>query len=622
MRSPLLTLSESMVKPNVFSLMGALLLVIPAIQAVPAIGRDLTGLGVESVSIDVDGHSGFLLKPNAHWPGEKATPWVLYAPALPAYPGKEEHWMLRRLLLAGIAVAGIDVGESQGNPDGRRIYSAFYDQLTNDHGLTVKACLLARSRGGLMLYNWAAENPDKVAAVAGIYPVCDLRTYPGLEIAANAYGMDIAEFEQSLSLHNPVDRLAPLAKARVPLLHIHGDKDKLVPYAENAIAVRDRYRALGGSMQLVTAEGQWHNMWEGFFQCEELIAFLLEHCRAQAEAASSPVSRIAFGACARLAEPQQIWNTIAQIEPDIFVFTGDNVYADTSDPKVFAEKYGLLAGKPGFKELRKRIPMLATWDDHDYGVNDGGVEFEGKAVAKTAFLDFFAPPLDAPIRDRAGVYSARMFGPAKQRVQVIMLDTRSFRDSLTKRTEEERTGGYGPYKGTDDLNLTMLGKAQWDWLEQELKKPAQLRVIASSVQVVSGEHGWECWNNFPHERARLYRLIGETRAKGVVFISGDRHLAELSCDPEIEGKPYPMYDFTSSGLNQAEGGRFDEPNRYRASAVIRQQNFGEIVVDWEAPDPTVEFRVWITRNRNKGDTADKFLKLTHRIQLSEISVGQ
>ena len=216
--------------------------------AIPGYGRDLTGLGVTPVTIKVDGYTGFLLKPDARWPGRNATPWVLYAPSLPPYPGKEEHWMIERLLAAGVAIAGVDVGESHGNPEGRRIYSAFHQALVRDHGLTSKACLLARSRGGLMLYNWAAENADKVAAVAGIYPVCDLRTYPGLEIAAKAYGMDINEMQRLLPLHNPVDRLAPLAQAGVPLLHIHGDQDKLVPYAENATVVHGRYEALGGHM--------------------------------------------------------------------------------------------------------------------------------------------------------------------------------------------------------------------------------------------------------------------------------------------------------------------------------------------------------------------------------------
>ena len=289
---------------------------------------------------------------------------------------------------------------------------------------------------------------------------------------------------------------------------------------------------------------------------------------------------------------------------------------------MFAEKYAMLAGQPGFRDFRHRIPMLATWDDHDFGSNDGGVEFAGKAVAKLAYLSFFEPPLDAPIRNRDGVYHARMFGPKGQRVQIIMLDTRTFRDALTKRTEEERAGGFGPYKPTDNLNPTMLGEAQWKWLEEQLRQPARLRVIASSVQVVSGEHGWECWNNLPHERARLFSLIGATRANGIVFISGDRHLAELSCDAEVEGKPYPMFDLTSSGLNQSEGGRLDEPNRHRSSAVIRQQNFGEIAIDWGTPDPVVEFRIYVTTNTEGGKTAKKFLRFSHRVTLSEISVPE
>lgn len=580
--------------------------------------RDLTGLGVEAVAIEIDGHSGFLLKPDARWPGGHATPWVLYAPALPPYPGREEHWMFERLLAAGVAIAGIDVGESYGSPEGRRVYTAFHQALVRDHGLTPRACLLARSRGGLMLYNWAVEHPENVAAIAGIYPVLDLRTYPGLDTAAGSYGMSAAEMARLLPLHNPVDRLAPLARAGIPLFQIHGDQDTVVPYTDNASAVRSRYEALGGTLQLVTASGQGHNMWDGFFQCDALVAFLLAHARAAAAACATPVSRIAFGSCAKEDRPQPVWDTIAETDPDLFLFIGDNVYADTADPEVFSQKYQLLAEKPGFRRFRQQIPLLATWDDHDYGSNDGGAEFEGKHAAKAAFLSFFKVPLDAPMRTREGVYQAHAFGPDDKRVQVILLDTRTFRDALSERTEQERAGGFGPYKPADNLNATMLGEAQWRWLEQQLKQPARLRVIASSVQVVSGDHGWECWNNFPHERARLFRLVGETRANGVIFVSGDRHLAELSCDSGLEGKPYAMFDLTSSGLNQAEGGRIDEPNRHRSSAVVREQNFGEITVDWEAPDPVIEFRIHVTENTGDDD-AGKFLRFSHRLRLSELS---
>ena len=580
--------------------------------------RDIEGLGTAPLKVMAAGHEGFLLKPDPHWPGKNATPWVFYAPTLPPYPGKEEHWMIRRFLAAGVAVAGIDVGESYGNFEGRLVYTAFFNRLVKEHGLAPKACLLARSRGGLMLYNWAVENPEKVASISGIYPVCDLRTYPGVEKASAAYGLSVNEMDRLLPLNNPVDRLGSLAKAHVPIFHIHGDKDRVVPFIENAAVVSDRYESHGGAMELVTAKGQWHNMWEGFFQCEELVAFTLKHARAVGNTNSDSVSRIVLGSCAREAKPQPFWRAIARRKPDLFLFIGDNIYADTDDPKVFRDKYQQLADKPGFDALRSSVPLLATWDDHDYGVNDGGKEFKAKAAAKSAFLDFFGGAFDAPVRSREGIYQARTFGPKDRRVQVILLDTRTFRDALEKRNEEERKGGFGPYKATEDGNTTLLGEKQWAWLKAELEEPAKIRIVASSIQVVSGEHGYECWGNFPHERSKLFKLIKETGANGVVFVSGDRHLAELSCDREFSERPYPMFDLTSSGLNQSEGGRYDEPNRHRSSGIIRQQNFGMIAIDWEAQDPTVEFRIYVTKDIEND--VEEFLKFNFRTRLSELTL--
>ena len=106
---------------------------------------------------------------------------------------------------------------------GREGFTALYRELTEKRGFSRKPCLLARSRGGLMLYNWAAEHPECVAGIAGIYPVCNLRSWPGLDKACGAYGLTAAQLETQLPQHNPIDRLAPLAKAGVPIFHIHGD---------------------------------------------------------------------------------------------------------------------------------------------------------------------------------------------------------------------------------------------------------------------------------------------------------------------------------------------------------------------------------------------------------------
>lgn len=130
-----------------------------------------------------------------------------------------------------------------------------------------------------MTLSWAAENPDKVAGFAGIYPVCNLASYPGLTNAAPAFGLTPAELATQLARHNPVDRLAPLARAKVPLFVIHGDQDKLVPLEANSGLVRSRYQALGGSMEWVVPAGQGHNMWSGFFQSQELVAFILREAR-------------------------------------------------------------------------------------------------------------------------------------------------------------------------------------------------------------------------------------------------------------------------------------------------------------------------------------------------------
>jgi len=223
----------------------------------------------------VKGCTAFLIVP-AQGVASNSQPWVWYAPTLHGLPNQQEKWMFKKFLDAGIAVAGIDVGESYGSPAGRALFTAFYDELTARRGLSKTPCLLARSRGGLQLYNWAAEHPDAVAGVAGIYPVCDLRSYPGLAQACGAYGMTADELQVRLADHNPVDRLAPLAQAHIPIFHLHGDSDTVVPIEKNSGELAQRYRQLGGQMTLKVIKGQGHNVWEGWFTSQELVDFVIE----------------------------------------------------------------------------------------------------------------------------------------------------------------------------------------------------------------------------------------------------------------------------------------------------------------------------------------------------------
>lgn len=248
-------------------------------NATPDDGRPSKTLPLPGEVFSVEGHTAFVISPE---PGLRAAgmPWVWYAPTLPGLPGPEETWMFRRFLEAGIAVAGIDVGESFGSPEGRALYQSLYEVLVEERHFSKQPCLLARSRGGLMLYNWAVEHPESVGGIAGIYPVCDLRSYPGIEKAAPAYRMTPEALTEDLARNNPVDRVEPLARAGVQVLHIHGDKDTVVPLEANSAELARHYRRSGGDMKLLVIEGRGHDMWPGWFESRELVDFVIARAKA------------------------------------------------------------------------------------------------------------------------------------------------------------------------------------------------------------------------------------------------------------------------------------------------------------------------------------------------------
>lgn len=228
----------------------------------------------------VEGRPAFILLP-AEKERRKPQPWIFYAPTLSGYPDAHEKWMHEQFLAAGVAVAGIDVGEAYGSPRGRELLSALYHELTKKRAFATRPCLLGRSRGGLWVTSWACEHPDQVAGIAGIYPVFDLRTYPGLVKAAPAYELKPDELQAKLSEHNPIERVDVLAKAKVPVFIIHGDEDKVVSLKENSGELAARYEAAGAkdAVTLVVVKGQGHNFWEGFFRCNELIEFAIAQSR-------------------------------------------------------------------------------------------------------------------------------------------------------------------------------------------------------------------------------------------------------------------------------------------------------------------------------------------------------
>ena len=303
---------------------------------------------------------------------------------------------------------------------------------------------------------------------------------------------------------------------------------------------------------------------------------------------AAPLTRIAFGSCAHQTKPQPIWDAVLDYRPELFVFLGDNVYGDVTSAALteLREAYARAATVEGYAKVRATVPVLAMWDDHDYGKNDAGAEFPFKAATKQLFLDFWRVPGDDPRRTRPGIYHAETFGPEGMRVQVILLDTRTFRSPL-RLTGEPGVPGKGPYLPDPDPARTMLGAAQWAWLRSQLLQPAELRLIVSSVQVLAEGHGWEGWDNLPLERTKLLGLIDETAARGVIFVSGDRHVGALY--QRVTGVAYALSEITASGINMTYAGNRD-PGALRLGAVYGAANFGTVDIDWWAKDVRLSVR--------------------------------
>jgi hypothetical protein len=245
-----------------------------------AVGYDPSTIVTTDKYFTMNGSSAFIVYPTG---ATAHTPWVWYAPTVnttnPWYPDATTDWLFQRLLNAGIAIAGVNVGESYGSPAGQAIYTQFYNYATQ-HSLGAKPLLLGQSRGGLMMYNWAEDTPgnaQKISAMVGIYPVGDLTSYPGLATAAPAYGMTLSQFQAVYTQYNPIDNLTPLYQAGVPIFHIAGDSDTIVPLSKNSQVIYNRYTAMGGTMTLKVIAGYGHAEIPQYFQDTDLLNFMLNH---------------------------------------------------------------------------------------------------------------------------------------------------------------------------------------------------------------------------------------------------------------------------------------------------------------------------------------------------------
>lgn len=302
------------------------------------------------------------------------------------------------------------------------------------------------------------------------------------------------------------------------------------------------------------------------------IQFGCAHLRDSREASVDYV--IAFSSCLNQRYDTSIWNTIGETKPSLFLFTGDTVYADTLDLSVKRAAFSKLRREPNYNRFKQNTRILAVWDDHDYGYNDAGGGYRHKRAMQMIFLDAFDEPLDSPRRAREGIYTSEKIQLHGKVIQIIVLDVRYFRSDWS----------YGPrvppysrtYRTDDRATSTMLGNAQWQWLQGEVEKKADLRILVSSTPVLSDDYKGERWGAFPRERERLYELMRKTSGKWLI-VTGDRHFGQIS---QMAGVlPYPLVEVMASGMNTIWEDGSKEPDRLRVGPTLADVNFGLLRID-------------------------------------------
>ncbi len=319
------------------------------------------------------------------------------------------------------------------------------------------------------------------------------------------------------------------------------------------------------------------------------------------------VKTIAFGSCADPDVPMPALLVALEQKADVFIWLGDNIYADTRNIDTLIADYAELGSHDDFKKLSEKTRLIATWDDHDYGWNDAGRHYPLREASKQAFLTFWNEPALSPRRSRPGVYMSYLFDGGRQDVHVILLDTRTFRDDLKPASSIsfEGTNGFGyaaDYVPHTEVDSTLLGTEQWQWLEKQLEVKADVRIIGSSTQFGAEWNGYECWANFPHEQDRIAELIQKSNALHrqldqphvpIVFISGDVHYGEISGwkshKEPLRSSLDTLFDVTSSGITSKWD--FATPNTNRLEGPLMDNNIGILQIG-RPRQPFVVAELW------------------------------
>lgn len=335
---------------------------------------------------------------------------------------------------------------------------------------------------------------------------------------------------------------------------------------------------------------------------------------------NTSISKIAFGSCHKSKySTGDIWTSIAASQSQVFLWTGDSVYPPTrgiATVELLQNEYNTMLKNAsiGYRQLNPPMGIYGIYDDHDWGGNDVGQGMPEKMDRKEAFFDFlgyrtrFNDPLHLTLFQRPGAYHSIDFGPDdKHLLKVVFLDTRWFRENHCVPSLATSiplgagisciarwlTAGLNLF-GTNGIcspNQSILGKAQWTWLEDELKNSeAQVHIIVSSIQVLTTNPVMESWGHFPAEKKRLLNILNGV--PGTMLLSGDVHHAELLDLSIPNTDKNHLFEVTSSGLTHdctlPIYGGLCEPlltsfsqHRIAANQYYIGRNFGTVEIDWD-----------------------------------------
>ena len=295
--------------------------------------------------------------------------------------------------------------------------------------------------------------------------------------------------------------------------------------------------------------------------------------------------KIGLGSCLDQDYPQPIWQSIKKEDLNYFIFLGDNVYGDTRYGSLRKMKSAYDKQKKVLPDFLNNISIFSIWDDHDFGINDGGADYRFKRRAQELYLYFWEITNDDDRSNREGIYFSKneiFFG---KKFKFIFLDTRFFRSKLK--------GKKSNYIENIEPDATILGNSQWTWLENELKSDFDFLFVFSSIQIIAKDHRFEKWSNFPNERAKLFELLEQFNDKTILF-SGDRHRAGIY-------RKNGIIEVTSSSMNKP-GSSFSETDSYLIGKTYPQENYGLL----EIFKNTIEIKIKDLDGKDLDTVAQKY----------------